>query len=127
MRQYAPDHRLTPWTRFILCLALSFGLASFLVYAAGEADEDPLADVPAHLQHYRYVEETPLSYVFVNEAGKQGFYDKASGFTLDPVYDEIYDLACTDPQYPILVGKDGFYGYVNRKNGEVVIPLRYED
>lgn len=70
-------------------------------------------------------QETILSYIITDECGTFGFYDKKSGYFQPPVYDAVYDSFCTEWECPILVNKNGYWGYVNRKTGEIQIPLRY--
>lgn len=73
-----------------------------------------------------YMYETPLSIVYSDASDKQGFWDKRSGYLQAPIYDQVYDLDCNDPDLPILVEKDGKIGYLARSNGEVVIPFYYK-
>lgn len=73
-----------------------------------------------------YMYETPLSIVYSNASDKQGFWDKRSGYLQAPIYDQVYDLDCNDPDLPILVEKDGKIGYLARSNGDVVIPFYYK-
>ncbi len=106
----------------VLFLVLSvlmpfYGTASATEYYP-EVDDDLLSG------HY-FVNETLLSIIFEDENGKVGFYDKESGFMQSPCYDEVYDFTCEDSHYPILVGLDNHYGYVDRSTGKIVIPLQY--
>ena len=75
-----------------------------------------------------YITETDngLSYsIYDLKTKKLGFCDKASGFIQTPIYDELFDLLTVEPSYPMLVGNEGQYGYIDRTTGKVKIPLRY--
>lgn len=71
-----------------------------------------------------YIYETELSYIFSNKQGEWGFYDKRSGYQ-SLMFDYVYDLDCTEENSPILVEKNGKIGYLNRTNGDILIPFRY--
>lgn len=101
-----------------LLLTLCSSVAGATEYYA-DVDESLLSG------HY-FVNETLLSIIFEDENGKVGFFDKESGFMQLPYYDEVFDFYCEDSRYPILVGLDHRYGYVDRSTGQVVIPLQYE-
>lgn len=72
-----------------------------------------------------YIYETELSFVFSDSSGKWGYFDKQSGFLQLPMFDYVYDRFCTDPNSPILVENDQKIGYLDRKNGKVLIPFQY--
>lgn len=90
-------------------------------YACGIADGEGKVLVAAAY----YVTETPLSFLISTPEDKWGFFDKQSGIYHIPQYDEIYDFFCTDPHYPILVGLDGSYHYVDRKTCELAFAVSF--
>ncbi len=74
-----------------------------------------------------WIEETAYSYIFVGGVDrKSGFYDKASGCLHPAEFDFVDDFFSNDPEAPVFVGKDGYYGYVYRNRCEIAIPLRYQ-
>lgn len=73
-----------------------------------------------------YIYETHLSFVYSDSSKRWGFVDKQSGYLQSAIYDEVYDLFCIDSNLPILVEMDGKIGYLDRKNGDVVIPFYYK-
>lgn len=92
-----------------------------VAYACGIADGEGKVLVAAAY----YITETPLSFLISTPEDKWGFFDKQSGIYHIPQYDEIYDFFCTDPQYPILVGLDGSYYYVDRKTCELAFAASF--
>lgn len=57
--------------------------------------------------------------------GPYGFYDKASDCLHPAEFDYVSDDMSKDPEAPVLVGVDGYYGYVHRDKCEIAIPLTY--
>lgn len=92
------------------------------LFSMGLADGDKVVLPPQY-----WIEEDEYSFYFSSGIeGLYGFYDKASG-CLHPVeYDFIGDDCFTEPDAPVLVGKDGYYGYVYRDKCEIVIPMIYQ-
>jgi len=86
-------------------------------YSCGIADADGNVLV---LPQY-YVSETRLSFLLCNAQEQWGFFDKQHGIFHEPQYDDIFDFFCDNPEYPILVGLDGAYSYIDRKTGERLI------
>ena len=62
-------------------------------------------------------------FIIENESGLLGYYDTKSGYYKEPEYDSISDNS--DYDAPLLVKKDGLWGYISRTTGEVVIPLQF--
>lgn len=58
--------------------------------------------------------------------GPYGFYDKASGCLHPAEFDYVSDDMSNDSTAPVLVGLDGYYGYVYRDRCEIAIPLKYQ-
>lgn len=91
-------------------------------FSMGLADEEMILLPPEY-----WIEETEFSFVFsAGVDGPYGFYDKTSGCLHPAEFDSVDDYYSTDPDAPVLVGKDGYYGYVNRHNTELAIPLIYQ-
>ncbi len=91
-------------------------------FSMGLADGETILLPPEY-----WIEESDFSFVFsAGKDGPCGFYDKASGCLHPAEFDFVDDFYSTDPDAPVLVGKDGYYGYVNRHNMELAIPLVYQ-
>ena len=58
-----------------------------------------------------------------DQEGLLGYYDVLSGYFQLPIYNSIFD----NPDYnaPILVEKNGLWGYIDRKSGKEIIALQY--
>lgn len=109
-----------------LCFAINIASAHADITMEGEYPSMSLISTDGEvIFSCAYIYETTLSYVFSDESDQWGFYDKRSGYLQLPTYDGVYDLNCIDADTPILVEKEGMIGYLNRENGEVVIPFQY--
>jgi len=85
--------------------------------SCGIADAEGNILVPAQYD----VSESRLSFRLCNAQKQWGFFDKQHGIFHEPKYDAIFDFFCDNPAYPILVGLDGVYSYIDRETGEQAI------
>ena len=72
---------------------------------------------------YKVTREGYWILIICDQEGHLGYYDILSGHYEAPKYDGIFD----NPNYdaPILVERDGLWGYIDKKTGKEVIPLQY--
>ena len=71
--------------------------------------------------------ESKLTYIYTSGNGV-GFIDKSTGFNSSAVYEAVWDfdeIGERTHEDPILVWKNNMYGYVNRSNGDIVIPINW--
>ena len=72
---------------------------------------------------YKEIRKEQWIIVIRDQEGLLGYYDVLSGYFQFPIYNSIFD----NPDYnaPILVEKNGLWGYIDRKNGKEIIALQY--
>ena len=80
-------------------------------------------DAYAAEKNYREIRKEQWIIVIRDQEGLLGYYDVLSGYFQLPIYNSIFD----NPDYnaPILVEKNGLWGYIDRKNGKEIITLQY--
>lgn len=72
---------------------------------------------------YKEIRKEQWIIVVRDQEGLLGYYDVLSGYFQLPIYNSIFD----NPDYnaPILVEKNGLWGYIDRKSGKEIIALQY--